>query len=128
MKTSALLRPLAALALAIALPAAARPIPTLTVDQVEQRLRAPGVVILDVNVPEVFEDHHLPGARHVERDLAAVLPPDRKATLIFYCYDPRCSASRDAAAEAIGLGYVNVYLMPEGIVGWLEAKKPFEAE
>jgi rhodanese-related sulfurtransferase len=34
----------------------------------------------------------------------------------------------DAAAEAIGLGYVNVYLMPDGIVGWLRAKKPVEAE
>jgi len=35
-------------------------------------------------------------------------------------------ASHAAAREAAQLGYTRVYVMPEGIQGWLKAGKPTE--
>jgi len=120
-----------ALALLAALVLAGPPAPltSLTPDEVEALLGKPGVVILDVNVPTVWEDHHLPGAVHVDDpDLARFLPADRGATLVFYCYSPQCTASEEAAREAARLGYRDVRIMPAGIQGWIKAGKRFEAE
>ncbi len=35
-------------------------------------------------------------------------------------------ASHDAAREAVKLGYTNVFVMPDGIFGWVKAGKPVE--
>jgi len=35
-------------------------------------------------------------------------------------------ASHDAARRAARFGYKKVYVMPDGIDGWIEAKKPVE--
>ncbi|HEX7488639.1 MAG TPA: rhodanese-like domain-containing protein [Anaeromyxobacteraceae bacterium] len=59
-------------------------------DQVEKMLGARDVVIFDVNVDELWQMHHLPGAVHVgERDLASILPKDKATRLVFYCSGPR---------------------------------------
>jgi rhodanese-related sulfurtransferase len=36
-------------------------------------------------------------------------------------------ASHAAAREAAKLGYTSVFVMPDGISGWLEAGKPVES-
>jgi len=36
-------------------------------------------------------------------------------------------ASHSAAREAAKLGYTNVWIMPDGIQGWLKAGKPVES-
>jgi rhodanese-related sulfurtransferase len=36
-------------------------------------------------------------------------------------------ASHAAAREAAKLGYTNVFVMPDGILGWVKAKKRVEA-
>ena len=36
-------------------------------------------------------------------------------------------ASHAAAREAAKLGYRNVYVMPDGILGWVKAGKPVES-
>jgi rhodanese-related sulfurtransferase len=35
-------------------------------------------------------------------------------------------ASHSAAREAVKLGYSKVYVMPDGILGWVKAGKPVE--
>jgi len=35
-------------------------------------------------------------------------------------------ASHAAAREAAKLGYTNVFVMPDGILGWVKAGKPVE--
>jgi rhodanese-related sulfurtransferase len=61
----------------------------LTVDEVQARIAAKDgkTFVYDNNPRERFEKSHLPGARWVESGevTAAVLPPDKSATLIFYC-------------------------------------------
>ncbi len=95
--------------------------------EVQRFLGKPGVFIYDVNLPEIWAANHLPGAIHVaDANLRHYLPADRNAILIFYCAAPRCSASESAAADAVKLGYTRVYVMPEGIFGWVKAGLPVE--
>jgi rhodanese-related sulfurtransferase len=100
----------------------------VSIDEVERFLGRPGVYVFDVNEPEIWAEHHLPGAIHVnDPKLKRYLPVDKHAILIFYCAAPRCSASEAAAVEAARLGYSRVYAMPEGIFGWVKAGKPVES-
>ena len=122
----------ALLGLAVVMATTAAPCPKegfahVSVDEVERFLGKPGVYIFDVNVPEIWAEHHLPGAIHVkDAKLKRYLPTDKNAILIFYCAEPRCTASEAAATEAERLGYSRVYVMPEGIFGWINAGKPVE--
>ena len=80
----------AALALACAAHSAKEPFQPVSLDAVQEMLGAKDVVVVDANVPEIFSAHHLPGARHVgSRPLAALLPPEKDARLVFYCTGPR---------------------------------------
>ena len=86
----------------------------------------PEVVIVDVNPREIYDDGHVPGARWASyRDLSG-LPRDKHTSLIFYCYNPVCSASHQAATAAIAQGWTDVRRMPAGIVGWKSAGLPVE--
>ena len=87
------------------------------------------VYIYDANDRESYLKGHIPGARWVQYNAvtAAELPPAKDAKLIFYCYNPQCGASDQAAAHAISLGFRNVWRMPEGIQGWREARMPISA-
>lgn len=109
---------------------AAREPEVITRDELAERLRRrdPGIHIFDANPREMYEQRHVPGARWVPYDgvTADVLPPDRSASLVFYCANPRCSASPHAARMAIALGWTNVYVMPDGIFGWVDAGLPVE--
>jgi rhodanese-related sulfurtransferase len=73
--------------LLLALPAVADELPSLTVDEVASRVGKPNVYIFDVNSQTVYKNGHLPGARWAMYDRidASTLPPDKDATLIFYC-------------------------------------------
>lgn len=102
----------------------------ITRDELAERIRRRdlGIHIFDANPHEMYEQRHVPGARWVPYDgvTAEVLPQDRSATVVFYCANPRCSASPHAARMAIALGWTNVYVMPDGIFGWVEAGLPVE--
>lgn len=106
---------------------AREPYTIISMDEVAQRLNKPKVHILDVNVLELWEKHHLPGAVHVDSpDLTRFLPIDKTALIIFYCAGPMCSMAPAAAREAAMLGYRNIYVMEDGIQGWVMAGKPVE--
>jgi len=80
---------LAAVALA---PAAGRgdDLPQISVDDVEKLIGQPGVKIYDVNPPDLWEKHHLPGSIFIGKTkLATLLPADKDAKLVFYCAGPK---------------------------------------
>ncbi len=54
------------------------------------------------------------------------MPADKTATLVFYCANTHCGACHQGARAALKLGYTNVFIMPEGIAGWEQAKLPTE--
>lgn len=55
---------------------------------------------------------------------AEELPRDKASMLVFYCANTKCSASHAAAEKAMGYGYTNVAVLPEGIAGWKSAGQP----
>jgi rhodanese-related sulfurtransferase len=101
---------------------------TISLDEVARLMKKPGVVLLDVNVPELWEKSHLPGAVHVDNaDIGRFLPADKSATLVFYCAGPLCAAGGMVANESVLLGYRRVYVMTDGIFGWVRMGYPVEA-
>ncbi len=82
--------------------------------------------IFDTNDRESYLAGHIPGAQWIAYDAVgkANLPKDKNAKLVFYCYNPFCGASPQAAKDALSLGYRNVWLMPDGITRWRAAKLP----
>jgi rhodanese-related sulfurtransferase len=99
----------------------------ITLREARDLLGKPGATFIDVNEPEIYEQHHIAGSVHVtDEHLDHFLPKDKGATLVFYCYERRCTASHAAAREAVKLGYRHVLLMPEGIMGWVNAGLPTE--
>lgn len=84
------------------------------------------VHVFDANGRDSYLEGHVPGAIWVDYDAVARddLPAVLDATLVFYCYNPKCGASHTAAEMARGFGYRNVHRMPEGIVGWRAAGMP----
>jgi hypothetical protein len=65
-------------------------IPELTVDEVSARLGAPGFFVYDNNSGARWKRSHVPGAINLDPyDFAPdALPPDKQATLVFYCSGP----------------------------------------
>lgn len=118
------------LALAAAITVNAHPVSVLSLNEVRALMDGKEVVyIYDTNDRESYLKGHIPGARWVQSNAvtAAELPPTKDSKLIFYCYNPQCGASEQAAVRAISLGFRNVWRMPEGIQGWREAKMPVVA-
>jgi rhodanese-related sulfurtransferase len=108
--------------------AAAKTFGQLTVQEVSALLARGAAVVFDANGRDEWARRHVPGAKWVdfsalaERDLPA--PSDR--LLVFYCYNKMCLASHEAARRALEMGYTSVFIMPEGIQGWVKAGKPIE--
>lgn len=65
-------------------------LPELSVDEVARRLGEPGFFVYDTNSPGRWRRSRVATARNVDPyDLALeALPPDRGATLVFYCSGP----------------------------------------
>ena len=65
-------------------------IPDLSVDEVARRLGTPGFYVFDANSPGRWKRSHVPGAVLIDPyELSAdALPPDKQATLVFYCSGP----------------------------------------
>lgn len=99
----------------------------VSVDEVEQGIQAGNVSVYAAASPEVYAEHHVPGATRVDADFSReTLPEDTSRALVFYCGGPACRASHGAAERAIGYGFSNVSVMGAGISGWVEAGKPVE--
>ena len=102
-------------------------LPTITVDEVDQKLASGECVPVDANGSETRKKMGVvPGAvllTDSESFQLAELPADKSKTLVFYCANTRCGASHTAAEKAITAGYTNVKVMPDGIAGWVKAGK-----
>ena len=87
------------------------------------------VTILDVNSRGSWMTAHVPGASNLDpvafKD--SDLPPDRNASLVFYCSNPMCRKAPNAARRAKQMGYANVRVMSAGISGWVAADLPTES-
>lgn len=105
---------------------------TLSVAEVAELIKNDGAaVVCDANGPTVRSEYGvIPGAvllpGHGRSDIAAALPETKDAALVFYCSSSMCSAAPRAANRAVDAGYTDVYVMPEGIKGWVQAGQPVD--
>jgi len=102
-------------------------IATLSVDELEARLRRGECRAVDANGDATRKRHGvIPGAvllSDYEAFLPSELPADKSKGLVFYCANEQCGASEEAAARAITAGYTDVKVLPAGILGWAKAGK-----
>ena len=87
------------------------------------------VVLLDVNGTDSYNDGHIPGAINFEaqqKDIAKLLPADKKALIVAYCGNERCPAYKEGANAALALGYTNVKHFAPGILGWKKSGAAIE--
>ena len=92
-------------------------------------IAAKSVVILDANGSDSYKAGHIPGAINywANKDhLAALLPADKKALVVAYCYNLQCPAYARAADAAEQLGYTNIRHYRPGITGWVKSGAPVE--
>jgi len=65
-------------------------IPALSVAEVAARLGEPGFFVVDNNGAGRWKRSHVPGAKNLNAYSfeESELPPDKQATLVFYCSGP----------------------------------------
>ena len=104
----------------------------INLEEMKTMFKNGGVVFLDANSSNMYEEGHVPGAIHfasAETDLAGALKkadPTKSHPIVAYCGGPSCSAWKDAAAAVEKLGYTNVKHFSGGITGWRDAGQPIE--
>jgi rhodanese-related sulfurtransferase len=85
--------------------------------------------ILDANGSDSYKSGHIPGAIDywASKDiLPSLLPADKNALIVAYCYNPQCPAYAQAAEAAEKLGYTNIRHYRPGITGWIKSGAPVE--
>lgn len=94
--------------------------------------QAESMVVVDARTVHEFKAGHLPGARNVEfhmghasrldaakeKQLRDALGTDKKRRVVVYDRGLQCVRSQMAAQWAVSLGYENVWMLPEGWMGW----------
>ena len=101
---------------------------SISPDEVASRLGEANFFVFD-NTPDYsWKKYHVPGAYHLNAVGfgAHELPHDKDATLVFYSSGPLSDSSPFAATRARNLGYRHVFVMSDGIQGWMDADKPTE--
>ena len=101
---------------------------TISPAELHEAIQKRQVTVIDVNSPQSWMKAHVPGALNL--DPASYgdsdLPPDKEASLVFYCSNPMCRKAPSAARRAKQMGYGNVKVMSAGIRGWLATHLPTE--
>jgi len=110
---------------AAAKPAAKQAWKTVTVAEASKLSAAKQAQLFDANTAKFrAENGIIPGATLLSSSSGYELkdlPAQKDAKLVFYCANTKCMASHAAAERAVGAGYTDVAVMPEGLLGWKAA-------
>lgn len=126
---------------AVDVPATLAGVTVVTAEQAKKSADA-GALIIDTRVANEYVESRIKGARSVpykEKSPKAVnfdpkedrfdltkLPPDKNATLIFYCNGAECWKSYKASKVAVDAGYQRVQWLRGGIPEWKAKGLPVE--
>lgn len=86
-------------------------------------------ILIDARRAEDYAKEHIVNAvnipaTEVNSKTLAEVASEMTAKLVFYCQNPKCSASHIAASKAIGAGYKYIYEFSGGIESWKEHNYP----
>ena len=99
-------------------------------ERAQEEIASGDALLIDVREPHEWDEAHLAEAQHVPQgellERIDELAPDTDQRVLLYCRtDNRSSRAADALHS---LGYGNVGVIEEGIVGWLDAELPVIAK
>lgn len=100
--------------------------PDISIDELEAKIKAGKVTVIDVNGAKSYARGHIPGAIPFSKNLKSKLPKSKDSLIVAYCGGPSCRAYQRAAKVAEKAGYTNVKHLSAGISGWLQAGKKTE--
>lgn len=102
---------------------------TISPAELHRLVQQRAVTVFDVNSAQSWASAHVPGAKHLDPAgyQAAELPADKAALLVFYCSNPLCRKTPNAAKRAQGMGYGDVRVLSAGITGWTGENLPTES-
>ena len=103
--------------------------PDISIKDLQAAIKDGKVTVIDVNGARSFAKGHIPTAidfASSQKDLAKLLPEDKKTLIVAYCGGPSCGAYKRGAAAAKKLGYTNVKRLAAGISGWKKAGADLE--
>ena len=82
-------------------------------------------LIFDARTGKYDNGERIPGAKSLSAASSAEevtnAIPDKNASIVTYCANPKCPASAALAEHLKKLGYTNIMEYPEGIDGWIKA-------
>ena len=105
------------------------PYPDVSINELKTAIEKKEVTVIDANGTDSYKDGHIPGAIDFEANAAKlekILPKDKNALIIAYCGGPECMAYKQAAKQAVAMGYTNVKHLSAGISGWKRAGEKVE--
>ncbi|WP_169752667.1 rhodanese-like domain-containing protein [Campylobacter mucosalis] len=100
----------------------------ISMSQAENLKKQNNVYFLDTTTKENYNLRHIPGAINVDENTTlGLLPKDKEATLVFYGQNSSSFSANDIALIAQKNGYKNLYLITEGIEGWVISGRATES-
>lgn len=103
--------------------------PTIDTETLKRLLDSGSVRVVEVLMPKEYDSGHIPGSIHIHFATIggrASTHFTKEETIVTYCHDEKCRASRIAAAKLQTLGYHNAYHYPGGKRAWTAAGYPLE--
>jgi len=106
---------------------------TITRDELKERLdRGDDLTLIEALPMAAWKQAHLPGAVNIPVDeqfeeKARKVVPDKSRTVVTYCANADCPASRKAAERLEALGYEDVYDYVDGKADWQKAGLPVQS-
>jgi len=101
---------------------------------IELILNTPGMVVVDTRTKSDFESGHIEGAVNIldteiaSGNLLKAAVSSKATPVLFYCNGVRCGRAANATAQAIELGYSQVYYYALGINDWKSAHLPLATQ
>jgi rhodanese-related sulfurtransferase len=99
---------------------------SVTITEVASLQKDKKATVLDANFDQFRKENGvIPGAVMLtsfnKYDVAKELPSTKDSKLVFYCANTQCKASHAAAQRALEAGYIDVSVLPDGLLGWKKA-------
>ena len=100
---------------------------TLTPEQAYALWQERSVIIVDARDRTEYDEAHIPGSISLPYhefttaypQVRSRLPEDRR--ILLYCHGGDCPLSMRVAKRLLGMGYTELMVLSEGIIGWRDA-------
>lgn len=101
----------------------------IKIDDAIKLIEQGNLILIDARSPKEFSEKHINNAVNISvenfddyLDLVFSIPKD--TTILIYCESITCNLSHKLSEKLKTFGFTKIYVMVEGINGWIEKKLP----